>query len=93
MMRYLCRPGGQHDAVNSGTGLETQRGKWDKWSDPASTRLCPLSQHRAECGGGTQSQSVGRGAGCTHRKAASLLGLRGQGRDLLLGIIPYPRRQ
>lgn len=26
MMRYLCRPGGQHDAVNSGTGLETQRG-------------------------------------------------------------------
>lgn len=26
MMRYLCRLGGQHHGVNSGTGLKTQRG-------------------------------------------------------------------
>lgn len=27
VMRYLCRPTGQHDGGNSGTGLKTQKGK------------------------------------------------------------------
>lgn len=78
MMRYLCRPAGQHDGVSSGTGLKTQRGTkgvgWGQfitWSDCASTRPC--SGTTEQSGGGPQRQGVGTG-GCSHRKAASLWG-------------------
>lgn len=56
MMRYLCRPGGQHDAVNSGTGLETQRGvnRTSGLTQPA-PNSAPC-HNRAECGGGTESE-------------------------------------
>lgn len=74
MMRYLCRPTGQHDGGNSGTGLKTQRGEKGggeliKWPDCASTRLCFVTTEQS--GGDPQSQGVGRG-GCSCRKAASL---------------------
>lgn len=75
-MRYLCRPGGQHDAVNSGTGLETQRrvNGTSGLTQPAPDSA-PLSQHRAESGGGPQSQSVDRGGWLQPQEGSQFVGI------------------
>lgn len=94
MMRYLCRPGGQHDAVNSGTGLETQSGVngTSGLTQPAPDSA-PFynTEQRVEVAPGVRVW--GEVAGCSHRKAASLLGFLHWGWDLVLATIPYPRRQ
>lgn len=94
MMRYLCRPGGQHDAVNSGTGLETQSGVngTSGLTQPAPDSA-PFynTEQRVEVAPGVRVW--GEVAGCSHRKAASLLGFLHWGWDLVLATISYPRRQ
>lgn len=63
---------------------DTEWGKWDKWSDPASTRLCPFLQHRAESGGGPRSQSMGRGGWLQPQEGSQFVGIPA------LGLGPGP---
>lgn len=46
-----------------------------------------------QSGGGTQSQSVGRGGWLHTQEGSQLVGTPGPGRDLVLATILYPRRQ
>lgn len=91
MMRYLCGPGGQHNGVNSGTGLETER------RVNGTSGLTQPAPDSAPCHNTEQSMEVAprvrvwvEVAGQGHRKAASLLGFLRQGRGLGQATIPYP---
>lgn len=75
MMRYLCRPGGQHDAVNSATGLETQRrvnGTSGLTQPAPDSAPCHNTEQRVEVA--PRARMWVEVAGSSHRKAASLLG-------------------
>lgn len=76
MMRYLCRPGGQHDAVNSATGLETQRGVngTSGLTQPAPDSA-PCHNTEQKSGGGPQSQNVGRGGWLQPQEGSQFAGI------------------
>lgn len=84
MMRYLCQPGGQHDAVNSGTGLETQSGVN---GTSGLTQPAPDSApfyNTEQSGGGPRSQSMGRGGWLQPQEGSQFVGIPA------LGLGPGP---
>lgn len=95
VMRYLCRPTGQHDGGNSGTGLKTRKGKRvGARSSSGLTLPAPDSalspQSRVEVAPRVRvwaevAAAAGRRPGCGW-------GFLCWGRDLVLATVPHPWR-
>lgn len=93
VMRYLCRPGASTTLRTLELALRQRRVNGTSGLTQPAPDSAPLSQHRAESGGGPQSQSVARGGWLQPQEGSQFVGMPVLGWRLGPSHPPYPRRQ